>query len=71
MKVYWRGENIDDLPRERLIEIIHELGGELARTQRSASQAIRLISDLTRAADVGGLDPEGFAPLPHFGKGTG
>lgn len=31
MRGHWMGEQIDDMPREKLLEIIDELGRELAQ----------------------------------------
>lgn len=40
MKSYWMGEPIDDMPREKLLEIIEHLGRELEATRKSAQSVI-------------------------------
>jgi hypothetical protein len=36
MKNYWMGELIDDMPREKLVEIIDHLGSEVAELRSPA-----------------------------------
>lgn len=45
MKMSWMGEDIDTLPRERLIEVIRQLGREL----ESARSTTRTIIDMNEA----------------------
>lgn len=49
MKSYWMGEDIDTLPREKLIEIIHSLGRQLDGA-RDATRSIIEINELARKA---------------------
>lgn len=39
MKAYWMGKDIDELPREKLIEIIHHLNRQI-ENQRKTTQSI-------------------------------
>lgn len=48
MKASYMGEDIDTLPREKLIEIIHYLGQQL-ESQRRATQSIIKINEMARA----------------------
>jgi hypothetical protein len=49
MKSYWMGRDIDDLPRETLLEIIGHLGREL-ESARNAARSIIEINELARKA---------------------
>lgn len=50
MKHYYMGEDIEALPRERLIEIIVELAHNLESTREMAIGSTRLMADIARAA---------------------
>lgn len=47
MKSYWMGEDVDTLPREKLMEIIHHLNQQL-ESARSATRSIIEINELAR-----------------------
>lgn len=47
MKAYWYGQDIEELPREKLLEIIGYLNQQLEST-RSAMQSIIEIENLAR-----------------------
>lgn len=49
MKCYWMGEDVDTLPRERLMEIIHHLNQQLESARRCTSSIIE-INELARRA---------------------
>lgn len=49
MKGYWLGQDIDELPREKLIEIIHHLNRQL-ESARDATRSVIEISRLAREA---------------------
>lgn len=49
MKYYWMGEDIDTLSRERLIEIIAELGRELDATRKSAVYSMRTMARIAKS----------------------
>ena len=49
MKHCYMGEDIETLPRERLIEIIVELARDLESTRTMAISSTRLMADLARA----------------------
>jgi hypothetical protein len=49
MKSYWMGEDIDTLPRETLLEIIHHLGREV-ESARASTRSIIEINELARKA---------------------
>lgn len=49
MKAAWMGDDIECLPREKLIEIIHELGNQLERS-REVTQSIIHMNELARIA---------------------
>lgn len=49
MKRYWMGQDIDEFPREKLIEIIDHLAWEL-ETTRAAARSIIEIGELGRRA---------------------
>lgn len=42
MKAYWRGQDIDQLPRETLIEIIHDLCQQIEHQQRAFKSMIEV-----------------------------
>lgn len=42
----WKGENISELPREKLFEIIKYLGDEQVRAQKQHSEDIEVLSKL-------------------------
>jgi hypothetical protein len=44
MKAYWMGEDIDTLPRERLIEIVHELSRQLEVMQEAMRLSARVVN---------------------------
>ena len=45
----WMGEPIDDLPREKLLEIIHHLGGELEDARNSHAHTLSIWSAAAQA----------------------
>lgn len=47
-KMYWMGEDVDQLPRERLLEIIRQLGQQLD-SHRAATRSIIAFNNLARA----------------------
>jgi hypothetical protein len=49
MKSTWMGEDIDTLPREKLIEIIHHLGRDLDAA-RAATRSVIEMGELVRKA---------------------
>lgn len=55
MKHYYMGEDIDSLPRERLIEIICELGAEIESVRQSAIRSTKMMADIAKAAARGWL----------------
>jgi len=49
MKTYWMGEDIEMLPREKLIEIIQDLGQQIDQ-QRKMTHSVIEISNMARRA---------------------
>ena len=49
MKSFWMGEDVDTLPREKLMEIIHHLSQQL-ESARNATRSIIEINELARKA---------------------
>jgi hypothetical protein len=49
MKAYWMGQDIDDLPRETLIEIIHYMQKQLD-SAREATDSIIRVNEAARMA---------------------
>lgn len=49
MKSTWMGEDIDKLPREKLVEIIHHLDRQL-QSAYAATKSVIEINDLARKA---------------------
>lgn len=49
MKSYWMGQDVDTLPRETLMEIIHHLSRDLESARRATSSIIE-INELARKA---------------------
>lgn len=47
-KMYWRGQDVETLPRETLIEMIKHLGDELERTREQAKRDVRFVTDIAR-----------------------
>jgi len=45
MKMYWMGEDVEDLPREKLVEIIHHLHEQVESTR----SILRATIDINRA----------------------
>ena len=42
MKMYWMGEDIEGLPRERLLEIISHMGRELEASRQRTMQVLEM-----------------------------
>jgi hypothetical protein len=49
MKSYWMGQDVDTLPRETLMEIIHHLNRQL-ESARNATRSVIEINQLAREA---------------------
>lgn len=49
-KMYWMGEDIETMPREKLIEIISQLGRDLDETRHLALSSIEMFRNLHRRA---------------------
>jgi hypothetical protein len=49
MKSYWMGQDVDTLPREALMEIIHHLNRQL-ESARDATRSVIEINQLAREA---------------------
>lgn len=45
MKTYYMGEDVDDMSRERLIEVVSELGNALETTRKAAIETAHMLGD--------------------------
>lgn len=48
MRAYWLGRDVETLPRETLLEIIHHLSGELTKAREHARRDIDMIACMAR-----------------------
>lgn len=49
MKMFWMGEDIETLPRDKLVEIIHDMQRQL-EAARSVTSSIMRLNELARLA---------------------
>lgn len=47
-KLFWQGEDVESLPREKLIEIIRHLANDLERTRQIGISSARMLGTLVR-----------------------